>query len=39
MTWLLVVIGVLVGAVLALGWMASRLRREMRLRGEGEPRG
>ena len=30
---------VLLAAVLALGWMASRLRREMRARSEGEPRG
>jgi hypothetical protein len=35
----LVLWGVLIAAVLALGWMASRLRREMRSRGEGEPRG
>ncbi|HEX7558233.1 MAG TPA: DUF3999 domain-containing protein [Usitatibacter sp.] len=35
----LVLWGVLLAAVLALGWMASRLRREMRSRGEGEPRG
>jgi hypothetical protein len=35
----LVLWAVLVAAVLALGWMASRLRREMRSRGESEPRG
>ena len=35
----LVLWAVLVAAVLALGWMASRLRREMRSRGDGEPRG